>query len=157
MITITKKEKKVLDAVGKYADDYEGGIPQEVLRNKLDIHEYQLYEILNSLNKKNIIKQDENRVNLLETHQEINTVDSKQDVIDAELDKIEQDSLDLIKTIVKDGVVPKYELEGNLLYGPLKLTDFRMYNVIISLTNKGMIKPVRRNDEQYYRLMLSSD
>ena len=108
MITITKKEKKVLDAVGKYADDYEGGIPQEVLRNKLDIHEYQLYEILNSLNKKNIIKQDENRVNLLETDQEINTVDSKQDVIDAELDKIEQDSLDLIKTIVKDGVVPKY-------------------------------------------------
>ena len=28
---------------------------------------------------------------------------------------------------------------------------------IISLTNKGIIKPVLRNNEQYYRLMLSSD
>ena len=157
MITITKKEKNVLDSLRKYSEDYEGGIPQEVLKNKLDIHEYQLYEILNSLSKKGIIKQDENRVNLLDVDQEINTVDSKQDVIDAELGKIEQDSVEIIKSIVKDGVVPKYELEGNLLYGPLKLTDFRMYHVIISLTNKGIIKPVLRYDDQYDRLMLSSD
>ncbi|WP_461461598.1 hypothetical protein [Methanobrevibacter sp.] len=157
MITITKKQKKVLDSVRKYSEDYEGGIPQEVLKNKLDIHEYQLYEILNSLTKKGVIRQDGSRVNLINIDKEINTVDSKQDVIDAELGKIEQDSLEIIKSIVKDGVVPKYELEGNLLYGPLKLTDFRMYHVIISLTNKGIIKAVRRNDEQYYRLMISDD
>ena len=41
MITITKKEKNVLDSLRKYSEDYEGGIPQEVLKNKLDIHEYQ--------------------------------------------------------------------------------------------------------------------
>ena len=104
-----------------------------------------------------IIEYDDNRVKLLDITEKINTVDSKQDVIDAEIDQIEEKSIELIKSIVHDGVVPKYVLEGNLLYGPLKLSDFRMYHVVISLTNKGIIKPVLRYGEQYYRLMLTEE
>ena len=151
MKTITKKEKKVLDQIRKFDEDYDGDIPQEVLQSELQIHEYQLYEILNSLKRKGIIEYDDNRVKLLDITEKINTVDSKQDVIDAEIDQIEEKSIELIKSIVHDGVVPKYVLEGNLLYGPLKLSDFRMYHVVISLTNKGIIKPVLRYGEQYYR------
>ncbi|AGN16879.1 hypothetical protein [Methanobrevibacter sp. AbM4] len=157
MKTITKKEKKVLDQIRKFDEDYDGDIPQEVLQSELQIHEYQLYEILNSLKRKGIIEYDDNRVKLLDIKEKINTVDSKQDVIDAEIDQIEEKSIELIKSIVHDGVVPKYVLEGNLLYGPLKLSDFRMYHVVISLTNKGIIKPVLRYGEQYYRLMLTEE
>ncbi|MCI6774677.1 MAG: hypothetical protein ACOX01_06135 [Methanobrevibacter boviskoreani] len=157
MKTITKKEKKVLDQIRKFDEDYDGDIPQEVLQSELQIHEYQLYEILNSLKRKGIIEYDDNRVKLLDITEKINTVDSKQDVIDAEIDQIEEKSIELIKSIVHDGVVPKYVLEGNLLYGPLKLSDFRMYHVVISLTNKGIIKPVLRYGEQYYRLMLTEE
>ncbi|MCI6929913.1 MAG: hypothetical protein MR750_01475 [Methanobrevibacter boviskoreani] len=157
MKTITKKEKKVLDQIRKFDEDYDGDIPQEVLQSELKIHEYQLYEILNSLKRKGIIEYDDNRVKLLDITEKINTVDSKQDVIDAEIDQIEEKSIELIKSIVHDGVVPKYVLEGNLLYGPLKLSDFRMYHVVISLTNKGIIKPVLRYGEQYYRLMLTEE
>ncbi|MGN0093292.1 MAG: hypothetical protein ACI37V_02445 [Methanobrevibacter sp.] len=157
MKTITKKEKKVLDQIRKFNEDYDGDIPQEVLQSELQIHEYQLYEILNSLKRKGIIEYDDNRVKLLDITEKINTVDSKQDVIDAEIDQIEEKSIELIKSIVHDGIVPKYVLEGNLLYGPLKLSDFRMYHVVISLTNKGIIKPVLRYGEQYYRLMLTEE
>lgn len=157
MITITKKEKKVLDLIRKLDESYDEGIPQNLLQIELKIREYQLYEILNSLKNKNLIDFRENRVKLIDNDEKINTVDSKQDVIDAELNQIEQNSIELIKSIVKDGIVPKYELEGHLLYGDLHLSDFRMYHVVISLTNKGIIKPILKYDEQYYRLLLTSD
>ena len=112
MKTITKKEKKVLDQIRKFDEDYDGDIPQEVLQSELQIHEYQLYEILNSLKRKGIIEYDDNRVKLLDITEKINTVDSKQDVIDAEIDQIEEKSIELIKSIVHDGVVPKYVLEA---------------------------------------------
>ncbi|OWT33661.1 hypothetical protein BGI41_01315 [Methanobrevibacter sp. 87.7] len=155
MITITKNERKVLDLVKKLNESYSEGIPQNLLKIELKIHEYQLYEILNSLKNKKLIDFEDNRVKLIDTDEKINTVDSKQDVIDAELNQIEQDSIELIKNIVVDGIVPKYELEGNLLYGDLGLSDFRMYHVIISLTNKGIIKPILKYGEQYYRLLLT--
>ena len=66
MKTITKKEKKVLDQIRKFDEDYDGDIPQEVLQSELQIHEYQLYEILNSLKRKGIIEYDDNRVKLLD-------------------------------------------------------------------------------------------
>ena len=155
MITITKNERNVLDLVKKLNGSYEDGIPQNLLKIELKIHEYQLYEILNSLKNKKLVDFEDNRVKLLDTDEKINTVNSKQDVIDAELNQIEQDSIELIKNIVVDGIVPKYELEGNLLYGNLNLSDFRMYHVIISLTNKGIIKPILKYGEQYYSLLLS--
>ena len=155
MITITKNERNVLDLVQKLNGSYEDGIPQNLLKIELKIHEYPLYEIVNSLKNKKLVDFEDNRVKLLDTDEKINTVNSKQDVIDAELNQIEQDSIELIKNIVVDGIVPKYELEGNLLYGNLNLSDFRMYHVIISLTNKGIIKPILKYGEQYYRLLLS--
>ena len=51
------------------------------------------------------------------------------------------------------GFVSRYEIEGNLLYGDLKLTDFRMYHILLSLENKGLIKAVYRKNGDYYKVL----
>ena len=46
----------------------------------------------------------------------------------------EKESYNLIKELVDDkNLVSKYTLEGHLLYGDLKLSNFKMYHIILSL------------------------
>ena len=40
-----------------------------------------------------------------------------------------------------------------MLYGDLKLTNFRMYNIILSLQNKGLLKSITKDDGEYYFLV----
>ena len=40
-----------------------------------------------------------------------------------------------------------------LLYGDLKLTNFRMYHIILSLENKGLLKHIHKSDGEYYLLV----
>ena len=71
-----------------------------------------------------------------------------------ELNLKEKESYNLIKNLVDDkNLISKYTLEGHLLYGDLKLTNFRMYHIILSLQNKGLLKPIDKNDGEYYLLV----
>ena len=71
-----------------------------------------------------------------------------------ELNQKEKDSYALIQDLVDDkNIVSKYTLEGHMLYGDLKLTNFRMYNIILSLQNKGLLKSIDKNDGEYYLLV----
>ena len=47
-------------------------------------------------------------------------------------------------TVERNTVVP---------YGDLKLTDFRMYHILLSLENKGLIKAVYRKNGDYYKIL----
>ena len=88
------------------------------------------------------------------TEKEINTVNSKKDAKEIELNQKEQDSYDLIRSLVDDkNLISKYTLEGHLLYGDLKLTNFRMYHIILSLQNKGLLKTITKDDGEYYLLV----
>jgi hypothetical protein len=72
----------------------------------------------------------------------------------AELDAKEKESLEIIKELVdENNTVSKYILEGNLLYGKLKLSDFRMYYIILSLENKEILKTIQKSDGDYYKLV----
>lgn len=154
MITITKKEELILNQVKIFNFEYEDGIPENVLKEEMGIYEHELNEILIMLNEKELITYENNKVKLIEGNKLINAVDSKKDVKDAELGKKEQDSLEIIKKIVnKDNLVSKYILEGNLLYGDLELSDFRMYHIILSLENKGILKRIRKSDGDFYLLV----
>ena len=56
--------------------------------------------------------------------------------------------------IVDDkNLVSKYTLEGHLLYGDLKLSNFKMYHIILSLENKNLLKPIKKEDGDYYLLV----
>ncbi len=154
MITITRNEEVVLNQVQIFDREYSDGIPIDVLRKELGFHEYDLVQILEELKDKDLIIFNDNLVSLSDNEKEINTVNSKKDAKEIELNQKEQDSYDLIRSLVDDkNLISKYTLEGHLLYGDLKLTNFRMYHIILSLQNKGLLKTVNKEDGEYYFLV----
>ena len=154
MINITKNEEVVLSQIEIFDIEYPEGIPVNVLRKDLGFHEYDLVQILEELQDKNLIVLKDNRVSLTESEKEINTVNSRKDVEELELNMKEKESYELIQKLVDDkNLIPKYTLEGHLLYGDLKLTNFRMYHIILSLQNKNLLKSIEKDDGEYYLLV----
>ena len=154
MINITKKEEVVLDQIKIFNIEYSEGIPVNVLRKELGFHEYDLVQILEELSDKDLVIFKDNKVSLSDSEKEINTVNSKKDIEELELNLKEKESYNLIKSLVDEkNLISKYTLEGHLLYGELGLTNFRMYHIILSLQNKGLLKPIDRDDGEYYLLV----
>lgn len=154
MITITKKQEVVLDQIKIFYYEYPEGIPVNILKEEIGIHEYDLVEIVKSLAEKDIVSYENNRVKLLDIDKEINAVNSKKDVEKIELNNKEKESFNIIKGLVdENNLISKYILEGNLLYGDLKLSNFRMYHIILSLQNKGLLKSVKKDEGEYYLLL----
>ena len=154
MITITKNEEVVLDQVKIFNIEYPDGIPLNVLKRELGFHEYDLVQILEELSDKDLVIFNDNKVSLSEHEKEINTVNSKKDVEELELNMKEKLSYELIQELVDDkNLISKYTLEGHLLYGDLQLTNFRMYHIILSLQNKGLLKSINKDDGEYYLLV----
>ena len=154
MINITRNEEVVLNQIKIYDIEYPEGVPVSILRKELGFHEYDLVHILEELQDKDLVVFKDNKVNLSESEKEINTVNSKKDLEELELDQKEKDSYKLIQELVDDkNLVSKYTLEGHLLYGDLQLSNFRMYHIILSLQNKGLLKTINKDDGEYYLLV----
>ena len=154
MITITKNEQVVLDQIKIFNIEYPDGIPVGILKKELGFHEYDLVEILEELSAKNLVLFRDNKVSLSEHEKDVNTVNSKKDLEELELNMKEKESYKLIQELVDDkNLISKYTLEGHLLYGDLKLTNFRMYHIILSLQNKGLLKSIEKEDGEYYLLV----
>ena len=157
MITITRKEEVVFNQIKIFDVEFDGDIPMSALKKELCVgsfHEYNLVQVLNSLSDKTLIEFDGSKIKLAASDKEINTVNSKKDLEELELNLKEKESFEVIKTLVNDkNLVSKYILEGNLLYGDLKLTNFRMYHIILSLENKGLLKHIHKSDGEYYLLV----
>ena len=154
MINITRNEEVVLSQIEIFDTEYPEGIPVNVLRKDLGFHEYDLVQILEELQDKDLIVFKDNKVSLSESEKEINTVNSRKDIEELELNMKERESYKLIQELVDDNnLIPKYTLEGHLLYGDLKLTNFRMYHIILSLQNKQLLKAIEKDDGEYYLLV----
>ncbi|MEE1150615.1 MAG: hypothetical protein UH242_06650 [Methanobrevibacter sp.] len=154
MINITRNEEVVLNQIKIYDIEYPEGVPVSILRKELGFHEYDLVHILEELQDKDLVVFKDNKVKLSESEKEINTVNSKKDLEELELDQKEKDSYKLIQELVDDkNLVSKYTLEGHLLYGDLELSNFRMYHIILSLQNKGLLKSINKDDGEYYLLV----
>jgi len=154
MITIAKREELVLNQIKIFALEYEEGIPESIIKMELGIYEHELKEILEELANKNLITRINKKIKLADFEKDITSVETKEEVIMADLDVKEEKSLEIITKLVDENkTVPKYILEGNLLYGELKLSNFRMYHIILSLENKGIIKSINKTDGEYYLLV----
>lgn len=154
MITITKKEEMVLKQIKDILPDYPDGIALSDLNKVSNLREYDLNLVLNRLNETNLINYENTTITPQNIDLEVNAVESLQDVTDVNLNIKELKALEIIRSIVDENkTVPKYILEGKLLYGDLKLSNFRMYHIILSLENKGIIKSRRRKDGRYYILL----
>lgn len=154
MINITRNEEVVLKQIKIFAVEYPDGIPLDVLKKDLGFHEYDLVQILEELQFKDLVVFKDNKINLSGSEKEINTVNSKQDLQELELNRKEIESYNLIKDLVdENNLISKYILEGHLLYGNLEISNFRMYHIILSLQNKGLLKPIDKDDGEYYLLV----
>lgn len=154
MINITRNEEVVLDQIKIYSIEYPDGVPLNILRKELGFHEYDLVQILEELQGKDLVIFNDNKARLSDSEKEINTVNSRKDLEELELNQKEKDSLKLIQELVDDkNLISKYTLEGHLLYGDLKLSNFRMYHIILSLQNKGLLKTIDKDDGEYYLLV----
>nr|WP_294998298.1 hypothetical protein [uncultured Methanobrevibacter sp.] len=154
MINITRNEDVVLKQIKIFNIEYPDGVPINLLKKELGFHEYDLVQILEELQDKGLVIFKDKKANLSESEKEINTVNSKQDLEELELNQKEKDSYKLIQELVDDkNLVSKYTLEGHLLYGDLELTNFRMYHIILSLQNKGLLKTITKDDGEYYLLV----
>lgn len=154
MITITRNEEVVLNQIKIFNMEYPEGIPLNVIRGELGFHEYDLVQILEELQDKGLVVFKDKKVILSESEKEVNTVNSKKDLQELELNQKEIDSYNLIKDLVDErNLISKYTLEGHLLYGDLELSNFRMYHIILSLQNKGLLKTIDKDDGEYYLLV----
>lgn len=154
MITITRNEEVVLNQIKIFNIEYPEGIPLSLLRKELGFHEYDLVQILEELQDKGLVIFKDNKAKLSDSEMEVNTVNSKKDLEELELNQKERDSYKLIQELVDDkNLISKYTLEGHLLYGDLKLSNFRMYHIILSLQNKGLLKTINKDDGEYYLLV----
>ncbi len=157
MITITQKEESVFNKIEDFDSKFNGDISLESLKNELctgSFHEYDLIQVLNSLSAKHLIDFDGVNIRSVNDDVEFNTVTSKSDLRELELNIKEKNSFELVKSLVnEDNMVSKYILEGNLLYGDLKLSNFRMFHIMLSLENKGLLKRVHKSDGEYYQIV----
>ena len=151
MKTITIKEEEVLNQIKKHEEEI---IDVSIIKEELGLYEHDLNDLLKSLDDKGLVRYEGSYVQLRDFTGEINTVDSKEDVLTAELNQKEKRSFEIIKSLAdENNLVSRYEIEGNLLYGDLKLTDFRMYHIILSLENKGLIEAVYKHNGDYYKIL----
>lgn len=151
MITITVKEEEVLNQIKQHGQER---IDASVIKDELGLYEHDLNDLLKSLEDKGLVHYEGSYVQLRDFEGVINTVDSKEDVLTAELNQKEKKSFEIIKSLAdENNLVSRYEIEGNLLYGDLKLTDFRMYHIILSLENKGLIEAVYKHNGDYYKIL----
>jgi len=144
----------VLNQIKYYQNEYKDGIPYRILKLDLDLSEMDLKDILMMLDSKGIISYNNGNIKLLKTVN-INVWESKEDVKKEELNQTEEKAFEIIKEMAgESGLLSKTLLEGYMLYGELKLTSLKTYNIIISLENKGLIKKTQLNDGEYYILNL---
>lgn len=154
MITITKKENSVFNQLKYLQLDYDGRVSENIIKMDLDLSEHELKEILDNLEKKGLLDRDQNgKIAAKYVADKIEVLDTPSDVKKSELNQLEAQALKIIKKLAGEkGTVSRYILEGNLLYGPLKISTFRMYHIIISLENKGILKKIEKIDGEYYQV-----
>lgn len=152
MITITKKENLILNQVKYLQAEYSEGVPYNILKLNLDISETDLKDILNNLENKRIISQNDNYIKNQRVEAKINVVESKAEVLAEDLNQMEIKAFKIIEDIANEGIISRHILEGHLLYGDLKLSNLQMYHLIVNLENKGLIEKIKREDGEYYSI-----
>ncbi len=156
MQIITKNQNKILILLKHNREKYPENISYDKIRDLLDISETHLMDSLEALEKKNFIELDSANklVNYVDLDTEIKIVEDKKALKKYMLNKTEEDAYEIIQEVIEqhENYVPKFILEGSLLYGNLELTPKKTYNIIVSLENRGLLKKINKTDGEYYTL-----
>jgi hypothetical protein len=149
--------------------EYPDGVPLNILKLDLDLSVDELQQNLLSLeNEGRLFIENEEYVKLVESigEEDANQLEGSRELVSAEyrseeppikkaetydLTEKEISALKIIKNLTDEsGHIPRYMMEGSLLYGDLKMNTLGVYNLIMSLENKGIIKKIQIKDNEYY-------
>ncbi|MBC7118134.1 MAG: hypothetical protein H5T38_04145 [Methanobacteriaceae archaeon] len=153
MIIITRKENIIYEEITDLKLEFIDGIPENIIKGRIDISEHDYHEILNNLQSKNLIIREDGKIKPQDVKDKIKVVESKREVKIEELNQLEKETIKIIKNLTENGLIPRYTLEGNLLYGKLKLDNLQMYRILLSLENKKILKKIKRKDGEYYKFL----
>ncbi len=163
-------ETIIIERIKDFQMEYPDGVPLNILKMDLGISVEELQKNLLTLEEQEILFiENEEYVKLVEStdgeNMELDETltengSSKiteepviKNAITYDLTEKEMKALEIIKEITDEsGHIPRYILEGSLLYGELKLSTLGVYNMIMSLENKGIIKKITIKDSEYYAI-----
>jgi hypothetical protein len=148
---ITRKENMVYREIRYMQLDLNTPVSEDMLKRNLDLPEHEYHDTITALENKGLISRENGRIVAENLDEEVRVMETQEDVRVAELNQIEEEALRILREIGSGAPIPRYLLEGHLLYGPLKLGTRRMYNIILSLENRGLIERVLLEDGEYYR------
>jgi hypothetical protein len=152
------QEKLIISSLKYLQAEYRDGVPLNILKLDLGLLDDDFKEILLNLKDQGLVSIADEQIKIVE---KVSEDDSKvEDYEDAELIKKEVDlsekeskAWDLINKLSDEsGRTSRHLLEGNLLYGELKLSTLGVYNLITSLENKGLLKKIQLTDGEYYSI-----
>jgi hypothetical protein len=154
------QEKLIISSLKYLQAEYRDGVPFNILKLDLGLTDDEFKEILLNLKDQGLILIADEQIKIVEKVSEDNSKVEAHD--DAELVKKEEinlsekesNALDLMHKLADEsGRISRHVLEGNLLYGELKLSTLGVYNLIISLENKGLLKKIQLTDGEYYSIL----
>lgn len=172
-------ETSIISRIKYFQTEYPDGVPLNILKLELDLPVEELQQSLLSLEEQEIIfiedgeyvklvetpaveeegakvKLENEEVNIKREDDSIQVIPEKPSIDEAktyDLTDREMKALDIIKDLADEsGHVSRYILEGALLYGELKLSSLGIYNLVMSLENKGIIKKIQVNGSEYYTI-----
>lgn len=154
------QEKLIISSLKYLQAEYRDGVPFNILKLDLGLTDDEFKEILLNLKDQGLIFIADEQIKIVEKVSEDNSKVEAHD--DAELVKKEEinlsekesNALDLMHKLADEsGRISRHVLEGNLLYGELKLNTLGVYNLIISLENKGLLKKIQLTDGEYYSIL----
>ncbi|MGZ7109708.1 MAG: hypothetical protein ACXVHW_12115 [Methanobacterium sp.] len=152
------QEKLIISSLKYLQAEYRDGVPFNILKLDLGLSDDEFKETLMNLKDQGLVSIADEQIKIVE---KVSEGDSKvEDYEDAELIKKEVDlsekeskAWDLINKLADEsGRTSRHLLEGNLLYGELKLSTLGVYNLITSLENKGLLKKIQLTDDEYYSI-----
>ncbi|MGZ4857073.1 MAG: hypothetical protein ACXVZU_01765 [Methanobacteriaceae archaeon] len=152
------QEKLIISSLKYLQAEYRDGVPFNILKLDLGLSDDDFKEILLNLKDQGLVSIADEQIKIVE---KVSEGDSKvEDYEDAELIKKEVDlsekeskAWDLINKLADEsGRTSRHLLEGNLLYGELKLSTLGVYNLITSLENKELLKKIQLTDGEYYSI-----
>ena len=153
MTTLSNKENLVLSQIKYFQTEYNDGVPYGILKLDLDLSETEIKIILDNLEDEGIISIRDEHIKISEKNLKVDPAMSEKEKMEDELSQNELKAFELIKELADEsGLISRYILEGNLLYGELELSTNESYNLILSLEKKGIIRKVQMADGEYYTI-----
>lgn len=152
MITITTKENIILNQIKYFHSEYMDGVPYNIVKLDSNLSETEFKDILTNLENKELISWIDDYLKIKPIDKKLNVVDTRAEVIEEDLNQTQIKAFGIIKNKSNNGTISRYALEGELLYGDLKLSNIQMYHLIIELENKGLITKINKNDGEYYKI-----